>query len=357
MLKYSKYSKIALPLALVSTLALADNEKKDWRQKLQEGMGKAKETTQEYKEKATDSYQRYKQETSEKFRADQQQFRQSDLGRLVEQNARDVASNPSKVYEIKRNMQHYALNSTASAVKKLPVYDPTDGKVKTYDQFIRESLGSMNIDLPQALEEDPTKAMIFMSLDSDYLLNAKLIKSGNNWLSLREEMTSINPNETAKEAYASYIRMKDAFKSSNRDLANNYMQGFVTNISKLNQQSGLNFNAQGHGLIGTLKDSFPYHRIDNLTSMALKGGALENKDRAPLNLTIMGLLSLLGLYTAVKIAKSGTRSNERKTRETPANKLSAGKEKLVLDPKTNQFVKTSSKNNLEDVVEEDKESC
>ena len=392
MLKLSKYSKIALPLALVSTLAFSQEEKKDWRQKLQEGMNKAKETTQEYKEKANDSYQRYKQETSERFREGQQQYqqgmqnlsqstkdytyqlRQSDLGRLVEQNARDMVSNPSKVYEIKRNMEHYALNSTVSAVKKLPVYDPADGKVKTYDQFIRENLDAMNIDLPPALEEDPTKAMIFMSLDSDYLFNAKLIKSGNNWLSLRE-MTSSNPNETARDAYTSYMRMKDALRSSDRDLANSYMQGFVTNISKLNQQT-VNFDAKESGLTGfthgpgltgltdILKDNFLYHGIDNLTSM-VRGSALEHEDRAPFNFTIMGLLSLLGIYTAAKIAKSRTRSDERKTKEMPTNKFSAVKEKLVLDPKTNQFVNVEVKQkdfsrdynpedlNLEDVVEED----
>lgn len=335
MLKPSKYSKIALPLALVSTLALAQEEKKDWRQKLQEGMSKAKETTQEYKEKATDSYQRYKQETSERFRESQQQYQQgmqdlgqrtregyqsfqqynqslrnSDLGRVVNDSLREIASNPSKIYDVKRAMENSALNATINIVKDTKVYDPNDGQLKTVDDLLTESLKSSGLPLPPEIVGDPVKAAFLLSIDRGYLLDAKLIKDGNNWISLKEikEKKSLPEIE---DAISQYFNMGKSLRSQNYQMLDSSTRNFMSDIEKINAtNNSIKFPWSGTEL-AFLEENPVYRSVDSINAHFIpRKKWIDGSDypisedaREKINWTIIGLLGLGGAVAVSKIGK------------------------------------------------------
>lgn len=309
MFNYKKYAKLAIPFVLAYSTNIHANQE-DWKEKLKQKTQQFKQGLENKVVEGKSSFQQYKQQTGENLSNSYQNFKNSELGAVVNKSVREVLSNPSKLYEINSAMKSSAINTTIGLVKNYQIYDPNDGQLKTVDTLLKESLESTGLRLPPEISNDPVKAAFLLSMDKGYLLNANLIKDGNDWVSLNDLRGKKSLPEI-EDALLQYSSMATGLRSQNYHMFETSTRNFLSDIDKINKSNNaVKFPWSGTPLafmeenpIYRSVDSIYAHFVPREKGIFGKDYPISEDTREKLNWTIIGLLGLGGAVAVSKIGK------------------------------------------------------
>ncbi len=309
MFNYKKYAKLAIPFVLAYSTNIHANQE-DWKEKLKQKTQQFKQGLENKVEEGKSSFQQYKQQTGENLSNSYQNLKNSELGAVVNKSVREVLSNPSKLYEINSAMKSSAVNKTISLVKDYQVYDPYDGQLKTVDSLLKESLISTGLPLPPEVSEDSVKAAFLLSIDKGYLLNAKLIKDGNDWVSLNDLRGKKSLPEI-EDALKQHFSMGAGLRSQNYHMFETSTRNFLSDIDKINKSNNIvKFPLSGTPL-AFLEENPIYRSVDSIYAHFVprerdifgNDYPISENAREKVNWAILGLLGLGGVVAVSKIGK------------------------------------------------------
>lgn len=126
-----------------------------------------------------------------------------------------------------------------SFIKSVPVYDPKDGKIKSFDRFMREMVGELGGDsLGEDLAKDPVRTGYLMCVDTDYFLKMNFIPGPkeDQWLSIDDALNAGYKTYDVKEMKEEYNAIKKAFREGNADNLNMHLNYFRRSLNKIQPQ-------------------------------------------------------------------------------------------------------------------------
>jgi len=124
-------------------------------------------------------------------------------------------------------------------IKSVPVYDPKDGKVKSFDRFMREMVGELGGDsLGGDLTNDPVRTGYLMCVDTDYFLKMNFIPGPeeDQWLSIDDALNAGYKTYDVKEMKEEYNAIKKAFREGDADNLNMHLNYFRRSLNKIEPQ-------------------------------------------------------------------------------------------------------------------------
>jgi hypothetical protein len=260
----------------------------------------ARQYGRDVKAQMRDSYDQYKHKSGQYYEA----YKRSNFNRAIGGTIRNIRQDPTLILILTNSVQHATLEVAASGIKNIPVYDPTDRSVKSYDTLIRDLLIRTDATLPPAIAEDPVRAFVFLSLDDDYLLEAKLIRRGDEWLSLNDLLISEEHNLWLKAAMRSHQDMVNNFRAGRYEILAQRADHFSNQIDNLNKEmssGGLNSRTIARALY-SLRDNAVYRSaeqvFDDMIPSATNMRELKLREQkkhalAAISLTVIGLSGLV----------------------------------------------------------------
>ncbi len=376
MLNLKKCAIIA-PLVLSYSLAYSAEDNKSLKERMKQfGQGleqkmddartkmqDARENMQNYGSQAGDRLREsggnLQHNLRERARQYSSQFNPTSLDYIVNDNLMGIYQNPAKLYQFQEMAGNKVVNASVGMVKGIPVYDPREGDVKTFDAMLRDSLSEFNsitgIPIPPEISDDPVKAMILLGIKNDYLLSARLIRNGDDWTSVKEMLSTKEGRQKVKDAVSHHAGMVASYDKNDYNSLGDHLEGFTQSIEHLNRRQQMS----DRGLLSYVENNFIYNAVDSLHQELFppnQGGLYgilvnENFDRTShshlqgeyelrknVNYAVLGASFLAGLLVFSRIIKGNKQSRNSNVQNARAQPI--GKKTLQYDSKTGTFKRT-----------------
>ena len=343
---------ILLPLTLAASLSIADDSK--IKEKWKAGVNKLNQKVQEFQDNSGERIQDYNQKSQDAYRQGQQiyqqqkdslgyrtrEFKESDLGQVVEEKLNEIIRDPSKVYGLERDLKKAGVMYISPSIKNIPIYDKQDATVKTLDFYLREKIADSSLRLPKEIADDPVTAILLTSADPMYLLNANTISLNGQWTSINHAL-SMNPGNTdIMFARDSYLAAMSNLNSSNTGLAIRNLTNFAETIEKINHGK-LDSKPLGHKtkLMYFLTNNPVYAATDNLSMIVLKDSPIEKDYALREKINLGAMASLAGLLTlGSAMLMSRKKKKAKKEVSIVPEVLHENGEKYRFDKKSKKYV-------------------
>lgn len=145
-------------------------------------------------------------------------------------------NNPAKVGELERK-RRLTTEATIAAIKLVPIYDSEKKEIHTFDQFARDLYRDVPSMEGSDLSADPVRCATLMMLDSDYLMNAKIIKAPNGkWMSIRESQSVGYKTSDVSSAEDSYDLAREGYRTDDPNKIETGINEFALKINMINEE-------------------------------------------------------------------------------------------------------------------------
>ena len=154
------------------------------------------------------------------------------------------SDNQRKVIEKVRGFGRAKQEIEIGLIKSVPVYDPKDGKVKSFDRFMREMVGELGGgSLGGDLAKDPVRTGYLMCVDTDYFLKMNFIPGPeeDQWLSIDDALNAGYKTYDVKEMKEEYNAIKKAYREGDADNLNMHLNYFRRSLNKIQPQRSQSF--------------------------------------------------------------------------------------------------------------------